>query len=70
MQFFFVKRLWIWAFVILYSMAMTSTAIAMLIGAAIADPKLAVELLPMTIVPQILFSGFFIAPDLMRFWLV
>jgi ABC-type multidrug transport system permease subunit len=58
-----------WQFIILYSLAMTSTALAMVLGSAVEDPKLAAEFLPMTLVPQILFSGFFIATELIPVWL-
>jgi len=38
-------------------MAMSSTAISMVIGSSVDDPKLAIEFLPMTLVPQIMFAG-------------
>lgn len=43
-----------WLFAVLYTLAMSSTAIAMVIGSTVGDPKMAVEFLPMTIIPQIL----------------
>jgi len=43
-----------WLFITLYVLAMSSTAIAMLIGSSVSDPKLSVEFLPMTLVPQIM----------------
>jgi hypothetical protein len=52
-------------FITLYTLAMSSTALAMVIGSTVEDPKIAVEFLPITLVPQIMFAGFFIAPDLM-----
>jgi ABC-type multidrug transport system permease subunit len=58
-----------WNFIILYALAMSTTAIAMVIGSSVTDPKLAIEFLPMTLVPQIMFAGFFIAPDLIPVWL-
>jgi ABC-type multidrug transport system permease subunit len=58
-----------WHFMILYSLAMTSTALAMVLGSTVEDPKLAAEFLPMILVPQILFSGFFIATELIPVWL-
>ena len=58
-----------WLFAILYTLSMSSTAIAMIIGSAVDDPKIAIEFLPMTLVPQIMFAGFFIAPDLIVVWL-
>jgi ABC-type multidrug transport system permease subunit len=58
-----------WHFIILYSLAMASTAIAMVLGSSVEDTKLAVEFLPMCLVPQILLSGFFIASELIPVWL-
>ena len=58
-----------WHFIILYSLAMTSTALAMVLGSTVEDPKLAVEMLPICLVPQILLSGFFIATELIPVWL-
>jgi ABC-type multidrug transport system permease subunit len=58
-----------WHFIILYSLAMTSTALAMILGSTVEDPKLAAEMLPMCLVPQILLSGFFIATELIPVWL-
>lgn len=51
-------------FMVYYGLAMTSTAIAMLIGSSVEDAKLAIEFLPMVMAPQIVFAGFFIATDL------
>ena len=56
-----------WA--VCYVLAMTSTALGVLIGCAVKDPGVAVELLPMVFMPQILFSGFFIPPELIPVWL-
>jgi ABC-type multidrug transport system permease subunit len=56
-------------FIVYYGLAMTSTAIAMVIGSSVEDPKLAIEFLPMLIVPQIMFAGFFIATNLIPVWL-
>jgi ABC-type multidrug transport system permease subunit len=58
-----------WHFIILYSLAMTSTALAMVLGSTVEDPKLAAEMLPICLVPQILLSGFFIATELIPVWL-
>jgi ABC-type multidrug transport system permease subunit len=58
-----------WHFIILYSLAMTSTALAMVLGSTVEDPKLAVEMLPMCLVPQFLLAGFFIATELIPVWL-
>lgn len=49
---------------------MASTAIAVLIGSAIEDPKLAMEFLPVLFVPQILFAGFFVNPNFIPAWYV
>jgi len=50
-------------------MAMASTALAVLIGSAVEDPKMAIEFLPVLFVPQILFAGFFVNPKLIPIWL-
>lgn len=52
-----------------YTLAMTSTALGVLIGCSVKDPGVAVEFLPMVFMPQILFSGFFIPPELIPVWL-
>ncbi len=54
---------------ILYVLAMASTAVTVLLGCAIEDPKLGQEMLPLLFVPQLLFAGFFVAPLLMPSWL-
>jgi ABC-type multidrug transport system ATPase subunit/ABC-type multidrug transport system permease subunit len=51
-------------FVILFAMAMTSTAVCVLLGAAFADPKIPAALFPLVVVPQFYFSGVFIATNL------
>lgn len=48
---------------------MASTALAVTLGCAVEDPKLAQELLPLLFIPQMLFAGFFVAPDLIPSWL-
>jgi len=53
----------------IYALAMASTALAVMLGCAIEDPKLAQELLPLLFVPQLLFSGFFVVPELIPSWL-
>jgi hypothetical protein len=52
-----------------YSLAMASTAIAVCLGCAVEDPKLAQEMLPILFVPQMLFAGFFVTPGLIPIWL-
>jgi ABC-type multidrug transport system permease subunit len=56
-------------FATVYSLAMASTALAVLLGCAVEDPKLGQEMLPILFVPQMLFAGFFVAPDLIPVWL-
>jgi ABC-type multidrug transport system permease subunit len=53
----------------IYTLAMASTALAVLLGSAVEDPKLAIEMLPILFVPQMLFAGFFVATDLIPIWL-
>jgi len=52
-----------------YTLAMASTAIAVLLGCSVEDPKLAQEMLPILFVPQLLFAGFFVATELIPAWL-
>ena len=52
-----------------YSLAMSSTALAVLLGCSVEDPKLGQEMLPILFVPQMLFSGFFVVPELIPVWL-
>ena len=54
---------------IMYTLAMSSTALSVSLGCAIEDATLGMELFPLLFVPQILFSGFFISPSLVPFWL-
>jgi hypothetical protein len=44
-------------FVSVYSLAMASTALAVLLGCAVEDPKLGQEMLPVLFVPQMLFGS-------------
>jgi hypothetical protein len=53
----------------MYVLAMASTAIAVLLGCSVEDPKLGQEMLPILFVPQMLFSGFFVVPELIPVWL-
>ena len=48
---------------------MASTALAVLLGAALENPKMAQEFLPILFVPQMLFAGFFVVPELIPVWL-
>jgi ABC-type multidrug transport system permease subunit len=52
-----------------YALAMASTALAVLLGCSVEDPKLAQEMLPILFVPQMLFAGFFVPPSLIPTWL-
>jgi hypothetical protein len=56
-------------FATVYSLAMAGTALAVLLGCAVEDTKLGQEMLPILLVPQMLFAGFFVAPDLIPVWL-
>lgn len=56
-------------FAAVYSLAMASTALAVVLGCAVEDPKLGQEMLPILFVPQMLFAGFFVTPDLIPAWL-
>lgn len=56
-------------YVTIYLLAMSSTALAVLLGCAVEDPKLGQEMLPILFVPQMLFAGFFVTPDLIPAWL-
>jgi ABC-type multidrug transport system permease subunit len=53
----------------IYGLAMASSAISIMLGSVVEDPKLAQEMVPMLFVPQLLFAGFFVSPDLMPSWL-
>lgn len=52
-----------------FGLAMSSTAVAVLLGCAVEDPKMATEFLPLLFVPQLLFAGFFVRTDLIPVWL-
>jgi ABC-type multidrug transport system permease subunit len=52
-----------------FVLAMTSTALGVLVGCIFKDPGVAVEFLPIVFMPQILLSGFFVPPDLIPAWL-
>jgi len=53
----------------LYLMACTSTALGVLVGSAVEHASVAIEFLPAVFMPQILFAGFFVPPDLIPVWL-
>ena len=52
-----------------YVLSLVNTAIAVAMGCAVEDTKMAQELLPVVLVPQLLFAGFFVSPDLIPVWL-
>lgn len=58
-----------WFLLITYALSMASTALAVTLGSAVEDPKLASEMLPLLFVPQMLFAGFFVSTDLIPAWL-
>ena len=58
-----------WHFLIVYVLAMSSNALAVLIGSLVANPSMAVEFLPVCFIPQLLFAGFFVRPELIPAWL-
>lgn len=47
-----------------FVLAIASTSVGMLIGSCVEDPAVAAEMMPALIVPQLLFSGFFIQANL------
>jgi hypothetical protein len=50
-------------FSIVYTLAMASTAMAVMLGCSVEDPKLAQEMLPILFVPQMLFAGYVLYCD-------
>eukprot|EP00980_Cylindrotheca_fusiformis_P029250 scaffold22772_cov130-Cylindrotheca_fusiformis.AAC.2 len=56
-------------YITVYMLAMASTALAVMLGSAVEDPKLGQELVPLLFVPQLLFAGFFVVPNLIPIWL-
>jgi ABC-type multidrug transport system permease subunit len=56
----------VWVFLgATYVLAMSGTAMAVTLGAVVrGNGKVAQQLLPIIFIPQILFSGFFVSPDL------
>jgi ABC-type multidrug transport system permease subunit len=49
----------------IYVLATASTALSVMLGCAVENPKLGQEMLPILFVPQLLFAGFFVTPELM-----
>eukprot|EP00602_Paraphysomonas_sp_CaronLab_P000855 CAMPEP_0185030922 /NCGR_PEP_ID=MMETSP1103-20130426/18064_1 /TAXON_ID=36769 /ORGANISM="Paraphysomonas bandaiensis, Strain Caron Lab Isolate" /LENGTH=608 /DNA_ID=CAMNT_0027566227 /DNA_START=89 /DNA_END=1912 /DNA_ORIENTATION=- len=52
-----------------FATGVTASSIAILLGCVVHNPKQASELSPLTLVPQILFSGFFIRTSQIPRWL-
>jgi len=48
---------------------MAATAVAVLLGCSVGDPKMGQEFLPVLFVPQLLFAGFFVPTDFIPVWL-
>uniref|UniRef100_A0A7S1FPV2 ABC-2 type transporter transmembrane domain-containing protein n=1 Tax=Corethron hystrix TaxID=216773 RepID=A0A7S1FPV2_9STRA len=58
-------RINFWYFLALnFLLALASTSIGLFIGSCVEDPAVAAEMIPALIVPQLLFSGFFIQTNL------
>ena len=56
-------------FAVCYMLAMASAALAVALGCSVDNPKLAREMLPILFVPQLLFCGFFVTPELIPVWI-
>lgn len=52
-----------------FSLSMTSTAVAVLLGSMVTDPKVAASFFTLVVVPQFYFSGVFISIDLIPSWM-
>jgi ABC-type polysaccharide/polyol phosphate export permease len=52
-----------------YLLAGASSALGVMVGSATESANTAIELLPAVFMPQILFSGFFVPPELIPDWL-
>lgn len=60
----------IFYFATLYALAMASTSLAALVGAAIGgNSELALQFLVILFMPQLLFAGYFVTPSLIPIWL-
>ena len=46
-----------------WGLGLASASVAVLLGCAVADVKTATELMPVLLVPQMLFAGFFVSTD-------
>jgi ABC-type multidrug transport system ATPase subunit/ABC-type multidrug transport system permease subunit len=57
-------------YLVTVALAITATALAVLLGViSRGNAKVAQQLLPLIMLPQLLFSGFFVSPDLIPVWL-
>eukprot|EP00592_Proboscia_alata_P011971 CAMPEP_0194383636 /NCGR_PEP_ID=MMETSP0174-20130528/68548_1 /TAXON_ID=216777 /ORGANISM="Proboscia alata, Strain PI-D3" /LENGTH=577 /DNA_ID=CAMNT_0039170025 /DNA_START=55 /DNA_END=1785 /DNA_ORIENTATION=+ len=52
-----------------YALAMCSTALSVIVGSLVSEAKTATEFLPLIFIPQLLFSGFLVATDLIPVWI-
>jgi ABC-type multidrug transport system permease subunit len=52
-----------------FGTGIASSSIAVLLGCLVPDPKQAQEMIPLVLVPQILFAGFFIRTSQIPIWL-
>lgn len=64
----FQQSFWEFLF-ITFSLAMTSTAVAVMVGSFFSDVKAAQSLFTLVVVPQMYFSGVFIAIELIPQWI-
>lgn len=54
---------------ILYATAMSTTSLCVSLGCTVADPKMAIEMLPVVLVAQLMYTGFFIPVSWLSPWL-
>eukprot|EP00594_Rhizosolenia_setigera_P000825 CAMPEP_0178948312 /NCGR_PEP_ID=MMETSP0789-20121207/5402_1 /TAXON_ID=3005 /ORGANISM="Rhizosolenia setigera, Strain CCMP 1694" /LENGTH=550 /DNA_ID=CAMNT_0020628663 /DNA_START=206 /DNA_END=1855 /DNA_ORIENTATION=+ len=54
---------------ILYATAMSTTSLSVSLGCTVADPKMAIEMLPVVLVAQLMYTGFFIPVSWLSPWL-
>eukprot|EP00590_Aulacoseira_subarctica_P007629 CAMPEP_0172418616 /NCGR_PEP_ID=MMETSP1064-20121228/5070_1 /TAXON_ID=202472 /ORGANISM="Aulacoseira subarctica , Strain CCAP 1002/5" /LENGTH=628 /DNA_ID=CAMNT_0013157611 /DNA_START=120 /DNA_END=2003 /DNA_ORIENTATION=- len=64
-----LQQMYIVFVAIVFSLAMTSTALGVMVGSLAENPSTAIEFLPVLFVPQFLFAGFFVATDLIPVWI-
>lgn len=57
-------------YAVCFTLAMGSTAVAVILGAAAgSSAKIATAALPLVLLPQMLFVGYFVSPELIPVWL-